>query len=531
MATKRITALPRREVKGIAIPWSLNGKNHEGVTTTWTRIQKEGQVGPVGQYWKTGEDGSFDKSVWVIEDDAPVVPTNVILEKAEAEPEIIATTKSKLQVRFTTNVGEQVDGWDAYEGDIVLGETPTHYVMAVEFDGFRWGEWGNTDKKFQESYGTGSNNAVPRDGNLLLGWRLNTKNSPTVSPTDNPWNPIKNLGGFDIDSQAMFTINDAFERRLQNAQGKSYWLIPKDTVSEAIFVPEEQSILGYDTPNLKPTKVLELTWMSPITKDPVVEATPQCRINFTQDGSTISDILNRKDTQGYVSYDEKRSLVMISLAGLSAEIAKRQLQRTGLKPRGGSYSSGVYKGMISSASYVVGDNPEIKQAETRRGVTLGSSTVIYLSGMRSDEVGFSYKDTVARDVGSVPTVGAPWPGLPYVPLTGGQSPGRAGYDEQGVLRPDPQQSARSSAPPPSKYTSTMTRNADGTYSYNTVVRNRPQNLNTVVKQAPIKTSVGTLTIHLDLIRNPPVKATKGNIRLTEVTVIGMQQVVMAARAR
>ena len=36
-------------------------------------------------------------------------------------------------------------------------------------------------------------------------------------------------------------------------------------------------------------------------------------------------------------------------------------------------------------------------------------------------------------------------------------------------------------------------------------------------------------IDLDLIRNPPIKETLGNVRLVEIRVIGNQQIIMAAR--
>lgn len=496
MPKKRITALPRREVKGIAIPWSINGSNHEGNSTTWTRRQKDGQLGPVGQYWKTGADGSFDKSVWVIEDDAPIVPTNIFLE--EDKPELLATTSAELQVRFTTNTGEPVNGWDAYESNVILGETPSHYVMAVEFEGFTWSEWGNTDIKFQEAYGQGANNAVPKDGNLLLGWRLNTKNSPTVSPTANPWNPIRNLGAFDIESQSMFTINEAFERRLEDAQGKNYWLIPKSTVSEAILVKDEQSVLGYNELNLNPTHVLELTWMTPITKDPVLESTPMCRINFVQDGSTIKDILNRKDLAGLVRYSEAKgntpAQVRIDFKQLSAQIATMKL-RSNSKPRTGSFGGGTYKGSIGVANYVVGDSTEIKQGKK----SFGYNSTMRLGGYRIDELGVVYKDSVATDVGTVPTVGAPWPGNIQV---------TAPHNELTRVRP----------------------NGGQTRVYNANVRNYNTGTRTV-RQAPIKTSVGTLTINLDAIRKPPVKPTKGNIRIVEITIRGEQQIIMASAAR
>jgi len=499
MTTKRITAIPRTEVRGINVPWSLSGKNHEGVPTTWTRIQEQGQTGPIGQYWKTGADGSFDKSVWVIEDSTPISPTNVFLTEQSPirEQELIATTSAKLQVRFTTNTGEQVNGWDAYEDNIVLGETLTHYVMAVEFDGFRWAEWGNYDESFQQAFGTGANNAVPKDGNLLLGWRLNTKNSPTVSPTANPWNPIKNLGAFDIESQAMFAVNEAFERRLEDAQGKNYWLIPKSAVSEAILITEKQSVLGYNKPNINPNQVLELTWMSPLTKDPVLESIPKCRINFVQDGSTISDILNRKDMAGSVTYTEAKgsrpAQVKIDFSGISAALAKRAL--SSIPTRSGSYRGATYFGKVASASYVIGDSPNVKTST--KGVGFGSS--VRVSGYMLKEVGVVYKGASPQKIGTVPTVGAPWPG--------------------GV-------SAGLSIPNNNKPRGTWT-NVGGTRVYNAVVTPAVSK-KTTVKKAPINTAVGTLTINLDAIRYPPVKQNKGNVRFIDIVVEAKRSVMMAA---
>ena len=506
MTTKRITAIPRTEVRGINVPWSLSGKNHEGVPTTWTRIQEQGQTGPIGQYWKTGADGSFDKSVWVIEDSTPISPTNVFLQSPTREQELIATTSAKLQVRFTTNTGEQVNGWDAYEDNIVLGETLTHYVMAVEFDGFRWAEWGNYDESFQQAFGTGANNAVPKDGNLLLGWRLNTKNSPTVSPTANPWNPIKNLGAFDIESQAMFAVNEAFERRLEDAQGKNYWLIPKSVVSEAILVTEEQSVLGYNKPNINPTQVLELTWMSPLTKDPVLEGIPKCRINFVQDGATISDILNRKDMAGSVTYTEAKgsrpAQVKIDFSGISAALAKTALGS--LPTQTGSYRGATYFGKVHSASYVIGDSPNVKTST--RGVGFGSS--VRVSNYMLKEVGVFYKDGSPQKIGSVPTVGAPWPG-------------GVGYASSGM-------SSGLSIPNDNKPRGTWT-NVGGTRVYNARVTPAVRNTinTTTVSQAPVRTAVGTLTINLDAIRYPPVKENKGNVRFIDIVVQGERAVIMA----
>tara|TARA_Y100000004_G_scaffold16181_1_gene16813 strand:- start:6094 stop:8016 length:1923 start_codon:yes stop_codon:yes gene_type:complete len=267
--SRPLTAIAPVIINGRKVDWMIATQNHENNSRTWVR-QGESFDGPEGQYWSLNED-SFDKSVWVVEGDTPIVPRNVI---SEAEQENPRGTKATLNAAMVTRDGQRIEGWDLYDDFIILGETATDYIFALEFDKFKWEEWGySLDDDLPKQVGKGNNlENTFLGGTGVLYYRLSNINQSVGagewSSTKTAYLPAESGVGigatkaeatFDIASNPMFTAREEYIDRLSKAQGKKYFTLPKWYLKDAITVPVAQPQLGY-TDAQEATKILELTW-------------------------------------------------------------------------------------------------------------------------------------------------------------------------------------------------------------------------------------------------------------------------------
>jgi len=264
--SRPITSIPTRTIAGRSVPWLLATLNHNKKPTTWQKIPNA-EEGPEGQYWSYDSSDNYDKSVWVIEGDEPVVPQNIFNPEVAEEIGVTAEldTTGLLNATMATRYGLRIPGWDVHSGSnmIILGETPLDFIVAAKMSNFDWAkfddEWSPpSPQALKDELGKGRNNAVPIHGKDILSWRLVDVSQPLKST---PWINVRpERHGFDLSNEAMFVRNEELVDEMKLITGRRYWKLPKHLVKEAIRVTKKD--FRYDTLNLNPQKMVEITWMA-----------------------------------------------------------------------------------------------------------------------------------------------------------------------------------------------------------------------------------------------------------------------------
>lgn len=489
-----MSVLASKVNKGINLPWTIATPNHEDVPTIWSKVDNE-EEGPEGQYWKINLDDTFDKNVWVIEDEAPIVPNADILTK---QPESrLASSKAKLQVIMTTPDGRRIMQWDAYADGLVLGETLTHFVMAANFDKFEWDSWGITDKSIRQAYGEGAGDSIPRLGGNILAYRINDRRTPNNNLSSNPWIDISLQENLAPGEGEVFTSIDEFRKNLASHRGKDYWLLSKSSVRDATAIEGTQPHLGHTRNNPNPTKVVEITWAKPIQ-----QPSRQIDMNFMvryelqgRGGSKIRFPISDPRIAKYITVDEKRDMMFIDFGSLTDTMYK------GAGNASGSFRGGSFNKFLASFSYKDDDGND--DVSPRPKLTYGKTLALgQIEGYDPGKFGIYYQKGGNAVVGTGTSVGVPWPGKnPYV----ADECGSGGYGLAGMCMPE---NVRNRTP-------------------NQIQRQREQQLKSVRKSFNVRSSVGTLIIPLDLIRENPIKPTLAGVKLTEVSAASQMTVIMA----
>jgi len=311
--TKKLYIRSKEKKQGINIPWRMSGANDSDQQVTWQRRtdEKRGDgsevVGPTGQYWKTNADDTFDKTVWVVEDEVPIVLRNPIDDQPSSR---VAASSEILNVEMATGHGQRILGWDPYE-DIILGETTGKFYISHDIGKFEWASWranagtkisqADADALSEESakrLGDGVAQANPKNGSAILGYRLvggNLSNDVAV----NKWKEVSSLGKLDTDKVPGLTALSQYKDRISRHNGKEYFTINKSVLADAIG---------------KTGKKLQLTWMSPPSvsvksMDPYLDFD----INFS-----VNNMGRQKQLSNCISNKRLRNEVVAGIHGSAA---------------------------------------------------------------------------------------------------------------------------------------------------------------------------------------------------------------------
>ena len=294
--SRPLVSIPTSTVAGRTVPWLLATMNHKGSPTTWQKTLN-GLEGPEGQYWSYDSSDNYDKSVWVIEGDTPVVPQNIFNTEVAGNigHTAILNTTGLLQAVMTARYGLRLEGWNVHSGNniVILGETPLDFLVAANINNFDWEAFRETSQgqfvtfptNLKASLGSGRNYAVPKHGNAILSFRVVDK----VQPDRNtPWINVKpEPEKFSLDSSEMFLRNEALVDEMKLIEGRSYWKLPKSLVRAAIRVVRKD--FQYDTLNLNPNKIVEITWMPETLPDQAQENNQNFAVrSTTRDKSTVT---------------------------------------------------------------------------------------------------------------------------------------------------------------------------------------------------------------------------------------------------
>ena len=259
--SKKLYIRTSQSTSGIELPWRIAGLNADGVSTTWQK--QENNTDPKGQYWKTNADDTFDKTVWVLEGEAPVVLKNPIEDQA---PEQIAASDVLLSIQMATGTGQRIPGWDAYE-DIILGETTSKFYFDMDIGRLDWTSWRNNAGEIDgadlavysvssiTSLGKSAGFSVPRNGSTILGYRI-IGSGLSSDITDNPWKPVASAGKLNTTSVSGFTGTPEHRQTLSRHDGKEHFTLLKSVLAKAT------SKAGGAT-----SQTLQLTWMPAPKKD------------------------------------------------------------------------------------------------------------------------------------------------------------------------------------------------------------------------------------------------------------------------
>ncbi len=485
-------ARPSRTLtEGVSIPWTVSTKNHDEVNTTYERI--ESGEGPDGTYFKFNADDTYDKNVWVIEGNEPVVPADPFTTNDAAEE-----SKDKLMIQFTTNTGEIIHGWDAYDSGIVLAETTTEYLLSTEFDGFKWLQWAaksgkSTSDAFQKRYGEGANNSQPIGVSgqpVFLNYRLNSTGQRNLDEKTNPWLSIKDEGRLNV-SDFPERLIPSYKKDIESAAGKRFFRIRKSYVKDAVKKGEDTG--GYaNTESNPPTKVLEITWMAPqpkvSVKLPAVSAAtaPNASVSLVGGNVPMQGLLDQPQYSKYVTYTQNDTVV-INMAGLIDLVGYPPQTNRSPSFRGGSWRNdyqpkGRYK--IRGGS------------EKNIGSSQFAPKVFTIENRKYDQYGIKFEPS------SPYAQGIPRPVSGGVPLD-------HGYNQ---IRRDPHLN-QIIAGGGNFGTPMVTKNWQPQRGGNYAVNVRSD---MYVKAPNISTSVGSIEIPLDLFRDTPKKKTLNNVQITEL---------------
>ncbi len=296
--TKKLYIRSKEKKQGINIPWRMSGINDSDQQVTWQRRTDEQRgdgseiVGPTGQYWKTNADDTFDKTVWVVEDEAPIVLRNPVDDQPSSR---VAASSEILNVEMATGHGQRILGWDPYE-DIILGETTGKFYISHDIGKFEWAAWrANAGTKISQAdadalsedsakrLGDGVAQASPKNGSTILGYRLvggNLSNDVAV----NKWKEVSSLGKLDTDKVPGLTALSQYKDTISRHNGKEYFTINKSVLADAIGTGGQK---------------LQLTWMSPPSvsvksMDPYENLDINFTINNMGNVQTINNLISDK---------------------------------------------------------------------------------------------------------------------------------------------------------------------------------------------------------------------------------------------
>ena len=491
--SKLMSVLASKVNKGINLPWSIATPNHDDVPTIWSKVDNESE-GPEGQYWKINRDDTFDKNVWVIEDEEPIAPSADILTKQPASR--IASSKAKLQVIMTTPDGQRIMKWDAYADGIVLGETLNHFVMSANFDKFEWDAWGITDKSLRQVYGEGVGDSLPRLGGNILAYRINDRKTPNNNLKSNPWTDITLQENLAPGEDDLFTSIDEFRKNLASHRGKDYWLLSKSAVRQATKIEGTQPHLGHTTNNPNPNKVIEVTWAKPI-EQPSRQIDQNFMVRFElggRGGGKVRFPISDPRIAKYITVDEDKDYMFINFGSLIDSMYKGPGKVSG-SFRGGSFNK--FQGQFSYKN----DDGQVKTSP-KPTLTYGKTVALgTIEGYDAGKFGIMYSKGSSGVIGTGTSVGIPW-GTPGV----ADECGSGGYGLGGMCDPS---RVRNNTP-------------DQIQRQRQLAASR-----SVTKSINIRSDVGTLIIPLDLIRENPINPTLGGVKLTEVYAISTMTVIMA----
>ena len=484
-------ARPSRTLSaGISVPWTISTKNHDEVNTTYERI--ESGDGPIGTYFKFNTDDTYDKNVWVIEGNEPVVPADPFTTNDAAEE-----SKDKLMIQFTTNTGEIIYGWDAYDSGIVLAETATEYLLSTEFDGFKWLQWAaksgkGTSDAFQKRYGEGANNSQPIGVSgtpIFLNYRLNSTAQRNLDEKTNPWLSIKDEGRLKV-SDFPERLVPSYKTDIESASGKRFFRIRKSYVKDAVVSGESVPLntntgVGYGNYMMNlmnpPTKVLEITWMAPQPKVsvnlPAVSAAtaPNASISLYGGNRPLEGLLDQPRYSNYVTYTQNDT-VIINMGELIDLVGYPPQTRRSPSFGGGSWRN----------NYVPMGRYKIRGgSEKDMGSSQYAPKVFTMENRKYTEYGIKFNPS------SPYAMGIPRPVSNNQVLDHGYNQVGGSSMLGGMVRKNWQ--------PPTGL------------NYATRVGS-----DTFMKTPKISTSVGTIEIPLDLLRDTPKKKTKNNVQITEL---------------